>query len=323
MFSKASFETNERPLLTGKTQYNENFPVGSFLLSKKVRPLIGAFYRFARTADDIADDPVLDSSTKLAQLDKLDQTLQEPQEHPPAAGGTRAAWHLKQRLQHSGFTVCQPRALLLAFRRDAVNADTQSWADLLDYCSLSANPVGRFLLEIHHETTHAALMASDALCTALQVLNHLQDCHKDYTALNRVYVPADWLAAEGLDRRILGERRAPPGLLRIFNHTLDKVEALLTVARHLPAAIAYRRFRLEAAVIVALALRLMRRLRRQDMLAHFNGLKSWDWIVATTMGVAAGLRGNMQNRAAGPAILMCSAAELKGAVASDIEEDLF
>ncbi len=290
MFSNASFETNENPRLTGKNQYNENFPVESFLLSKKVRPLVRAFYLFARIGDDIADDPELDRSTKLAKLDKLAKSLQEEQEHPPAAGGTRAAWHLKQLLQHSGFTVDQPLALLLAFRRDAAgNADTKSWADLLDSCSLSANPIGRFLLEIHHETTHTALMASDALCTALQVLNHLQDCHKDYTALNRVYVPADWLAAEGLDRRILGERRAPPGLLRVFDHTLDKVESLVTVARHLPAAIVGRRLRLKSSVIVAFAIRLMCRLRRQDLLAHFHGLKYWDWIVATTVGVAAGL----------------------------------
>ena len=296
MFSNATFETNETPRLTGKTEYNENFPVGSFLLSKKARALVGAFYRFARIGDDIADDPELESPAKLAKLDAMDSALQSEQEQPPAPvaegtiEGTIAAWHLKQLLQHSGFTIKQPQTLLLAWRRDAVHADSQSWADLLHSCSLSAHPVGRFLLEIHQETTPAALIASDALCTALQVLNHLQDCHKDFTALNRVYVPADWLAAEGLSRTILGERQAPPELLRVFDRMLENVVPLVTVARNLPAAIVCRRLRMEAAIIVALALRLMCRLRQKDLLAHFHGLQHWDWIVAATMGMAVGLR---------------------------------
>ncbi|VBB68890.1 Phytoene synthase [invertebrate metagenome] len=281
MFSNAI----EMVRLTGKTQRDENFPVGSFLLSKTVRPLIAAFYRFARTADDLADDPVLDSQTKLAKLDTMDSALQGLS---PVPAWAQSAWHLRQLLlQHSGlFSVDQPRALLLAFRRDAVNEDSRNWVDLLDYCRMSANPVGRFLLGIHYETNPAALTASDALCTALQVLNHLQDCHKDFTALNRVYVPADLLAAEGLDRTILGARKAPPGLLRVFNHMLDEVESLVMAAHHLPAAIACRRFRMEATVTLALALRLLHRLRHQDLLAHFYGLRRFDWIAA--MGVAMG-----------------------------------
>ena len=297
MFGTATFETNDKPRLTGKNQYNENFPVGSFLLSKTVRPLIRAFYLFARTADDIADDPVLDRPTKLAKLNDMDHVLHAEEELLPVEEWTRTSWNLKNLLQQGRFTVDQPRALLRAFRRDVVHADSQSWADLLDYCSFSANPVGRFLLEIHHETTPASLMASDALCTALQVLNHLQDCHKDFTALNRVYVPADWLAAAGIDRTVLGARLTPPELLRVFDHTLDKVGTLMTVARDLPSTIVCRRFRIEAAVIVVLALRLMRRLRQHDLLAHFHGLQHVDWIVAVTIGVATGLSGNRPNLA--------------------------
>lgn len=287
MFSNVTFETNDAPRLTGKTYHDENFPVGSFLLPKAVRPLIAAFYHFARAADDIADDPALDSFTKLTWLSKMDEALQG---WPPALEQAEPAWYLYQVLRRGGFTLDQPRSLLVAFQCDAVNKDSQNWADLRDYCQVSANSVGRFLLEVHHETAPDALIASDALCTALQVLNHLQDCHKDFTALNRVYVPADLLATEGLDRTVLGRRRAPLGLLRIFDYILDEVERLIAMARPLPATIDCRGFRMEAAVIVDLAIRLTRRLRRQDLLARFHGLQRLDWILAVATGVAVGVQ---------------------------------
>lgn len=285
MFTDATFETNNVLRLTGKTSHDENFPVGSFLLPKAVRPLVVEFYRFARAADDIADDPVLDSSTKFALLNGMDEALQGQR---PVLVQAEPAWHLRQVLQRGGFTVNQPRALLVAFRRDAMNKDSLNWADLLSYCRMSANSVGRFLLEVHHEIAPAAQIASDALCTALQVLNHLQDCYKDFTALNRVYVPVDLLIVEGLDRTVLGKRKSTPGLLRVFDHMLDKVEMLLITARSLPAAITCPGFRMEAAMIVDLAIRLTQRLRRQDLLARFHGLRRLDWMLAGATGMAVG-----------------------------------
>ncbi|KAF0118792.1 MAG: putative phytoene synthase [Rhodospirillaceae bacterium] len=287
MFTDATFETNAAPRLTGKTRRDENFPVGSFLLPKTIRPVVAAFYRFARAADDIADDPGLDRDTKLARLEAMDTALV----HEALSGQAEPARCLREILHQGGFTVDQPRALLKAFQRDAMNEECRNWADLLDYCRLSANPVGRFLLEVHRETAPAAITASDALCTALQILNHVQDCHKDFTALDRVYVPADLLAAEGLDRTVLGTRKAPPGLLRVFDHMLNTVGDLLVTARPLPSTLACRGFRTEAGMIVQLAARLRQRLWRRDVLARFRGLRRIDWVLAAGAGLTAGLQG--------------------------------
>ncbi|KAF0145348.1 MAG: squalene synthase, partial [Rhodospirillaceae bacterium] len=108
--------------------------------------------------------------------------------------------------------------------------------------------------------------------------------------LNRVYMPTGLLAAEGLDRTVLGKRKAPPGLLRVFDHLLDQVEGLLSVAYPLPDAIVCRGFRVEAAMIVELATRLAQRLRRQDLLARFRGLKRSDWMLAAATGMVRGCR---------------------------------
>lgn len=281
------FESVENPTLTGKTQGNENFPVGSLLLPRAIRPHVAAFYRFARAADDVADDPGLDRDTKLAQLDAMDAALQGLAAPDDARTATGRA--LRAVLLPDGFTVVQPRALLVAFRRDAVNEDTPDWAGLIDYCRWSAMPVGRFLIEVHRETDPEAATASDALCAALQVLNHLQDTRKDFTAIDRVYAPADWLAEAGLDRSALGGRESSAALMRVFDRMLDGVEDLLTVARPLHRRLRCAGFRMESAMIVSLAHRLARRLRGRDPLAVFRGLQPIDWALAGAAGVIRGI----------------------------------
>lgn len=285
MFTNAGFENNDVPRLTGKTYRDENFPVGSYFLSRTVRLVIKAFYHFARSADDIADNPDLKSDVKLVLLNEMDRALLGL---PSSLEEIKPAWHLHRVLQNNGFTVDQPRALLVAFQRDVLNRENRNWSDLLDYCRLSADPVGRFLLEVHHESAPAALAASDALCTTLQILNHLQDCRKDFVALSRVYFPTDLLMLEGLDRTVFGRHEAPPGLRRVFENMLDRVEDLHIVARLLPTVITCRSFRIEAAVVVNLAIRLTQRLRQRDLLARFYGLRWSDWIRATVTGVTIG-----------------------------------
>ena len=127
---------------------SENFPVASRLLPKHLRPHVMAFYRFVRLADDIADDPDLEPETKLAYLEALERAL--------TSGQTKHAYlkpalELRASLQSTGVSDRHARQVLRAFRRDAVGARCHSWSDLLLYCRFSANPVGRYLLDLHGE----------------------------------------------------------------------------------------------------------------------------------------------------------------------------
>ena len=177
---------------SGKGKEDENFPVGSVLIRPALRPHVHALYAFARNADDIADSATLAAEDKLRRLDTMEAVLlgEAADTAAPSAAG------LRESLVQTGVTVDHARALLAAFRQDAIKARYATWTELLDYCRLSAMPVGRHVLDLHGEdpATHGP---SDPLCAALQVLNHLQDGAKDLAALDRCYLPADALASRG------------------------------------------------------------------------------------------------------------------------------
>lgn len=244
---------------------SENFPVASRLIAPALRPAVLAFYRVARGADDIADDPALAAATKEARLRALDAVL-DGAPPDPAWLLARDASVLREVCRRHAVDVIQPRHLLQAFLADAVNRPCRSWSDLMAYCRFSAAPVGRFLLELHGEPPQAA-RASDALCTALQILNHLQDCQADWRNLKRCYVPLDWLSAEGLTPDVLLESRTSPALRRVFDRMLEKVDLLLTEARALAGLVQDRGLAAESAGIVAIAAALAHALRRGDPLA--------------------------------------------------------
>jgi phytoene/squalene synthetase len=203
-----------------------------------------------------ADDPALDSGEKLRRLDRFEAGLDGQVDGAPEG---RA---LADRLGAAR----QARQLLRAFRRDARGGDCASWGDLLAYCEDSANPVGRFLLDLHGEG-RGARDASDRLCTALQVLNHLQDIREDHLRLGRHYLPADWMAEEGATLADLAAPAVSPALRRVVDRALDRCDALLDGAAGLPGALASRRLAGEAATILWLGRRLSARLRRGDPLA--------------------------------------------------------
>jgi phytoene/squalene synthetase len=136
----------------------------------------------------------------------------------------------------------------------------------MNYCRYSASPVGRYLLDVHGEDP-AGKHYSDALCDALQVINHLQDCKVDYLEMNRVYVPLDHLSAEGIGVEALAEPKSSPALRRVLDRLLDETDALMIRARKLPGALRDTRLRCESAIIVRLADTLIGHLRRRDPLA--------------------------------------------------------
>ncbi len=254
---------------SGKGRGDENFPVGSFLIAAHLRPAIHAFYAFARNADDIADSPTLDPGDKIARLDTMEAVLTGT-----PGGGSPSAAALRASLAATGTTDRHARDLLVAFRRDATKRRYADWDELLDYCRYSAMPVGRHVLDLHGESRDS-WAASDALCSVLQVLNHLQDATKDLVSLDRCYLPLDMLGANGAAVEDLRRPAATAGLRATIDALLDRCDTLMA-GPPLPAFVRDRRLRLETAAIHGLARRLARRLRRGDPVAGRVALKRRD-----------------------------------------------
>ncbi len=247
---------------SGKNKGTENFPVGSALLRPDLRPHVHAYYRWARMADDIADNPALAPEDKVARLDLMEAVLKDP-----ARRDVPVAAEMRESLEATNVPAVDCTDLLIAFRWDATKLRYDDWADLMTYCRYSASPVGRYLLDVHGEDA-AGKHYSDALCDALQVINHLQDCREDYLEMNRVYVPLDHLAAEGIGVEALAEPECSTALRRVLDRLLDETDELMQRARKLPAALRDTRLRCESATIVRLADTLIGHLRRRDPLAE-------------------------------------------------------
>ena len=270
---------------SGKDRATENFPVGSALIRPDLRAHVHAYYRWARMADDIADNPALSPEDKIRRLDLMEEVLLHPtrQDVPVAAA-------MRESLKVTGLPTVNCTELLIAFRLDATKQRYDDWADLMHYCRYSASPVGRYLLTLHGEAP-SSLPPSDDLCNALQVINHLQDCGVDYREMNRVYVPVDHLAAQNLDVTILASSSSSPAFRRVLDRLLDETEELMVRARKLPGEVRDFRMRAESAVIVRLADKLIDLLRRRDPLAMRVKLKKPAIALASLQGIGIALLG--------------------------------
>ena len=260
---------------SGKTSREENFPVASALIARRYRAPILAYYRFARAADDVADHPTLSPERKFEVLDGLEATLLGKCDADPAALPLRA------QLAERGLLATHALDLLTAFRLDVSKQRYQNWGELMSYCRYSAMPVGRFVLDVHGES-RASWPANDALCSALQVINHLQDCRKDYTALDRVYLPLDVMRANGVGVEALAAATASPALLACLRSVAALSEELLPQAARLPGLIKDPRLAIETAVIAAIAAKLTRCLLLRDPLSERVHLRKSEmlWIAA-------------------------------------------
>lgn len=246
---------------SGKSECDENFPVASRIVAARHRAPILAFYRFARAADDAADHPTLDPQSKLSILDALEDTL---------LGRSDAATDaiaLREQLQLRNLSSQHALDLLKAFRQDVTKLRYETWEELLDYCRYSAMPVGRFVLDVHGESK-STWPASDALCTALQIINHLQDCAKDYRNIDRVYIPRMDLAAHGIGVEALAEPQASPALLACIHALAERTETLMPDAALLPPGVSDLRLAAETSIIVELARKLIAILKTRDPLSE-------------------------------------------------------
>ncbi|HKY95511.1 MAG TPA: squalene synthase HpnC [Kiloniellales bacterium] len=278
---------------SGKGAGDENFPVGSFLLPRRLRPHVARYYAFARAIDDIADNPALADDDKVARLGAFADAI-----HGKAGGpGLEKAMRLRESLLETKVPLRHASDLTVAFIQDARKSRYADWRDLMGYCENSANPVGRYLLALHGETDPAAYAASDALCSALQVLNHLQDCGDDYRNLDRVYLPQDWIAAEGARTEELGGKALTPALRIVLDRTLTATDELLAGARALAGLLSPRRLAMESAAIWRIARRLSALLKAADPLAGRVKLSKTQFLacglggsLAATLRIAEGRR---------------------------------
>jgi hydroxysqualene synthase len=280
--------TSANELRSGKTHRDENFPVASWLIHPRHRALILAFYNFVRTADDIADHATLGERDKLSYLDLLEAELTGSGDSQPEAV------NLRQALAERSMPPRHALDVLIAFRMDVTKLRYENWEELIHYCRYSAMPVGRFMLDVHGEST-STWAASDALCAGLQINNHLQDCGNDYKNLNRVYLPRDALTAAGASVEALGQAKASAPLLQCLHALAARTEALLGESKSLSAEVKDVRLGLEISVIQAFADKIVRLLKVRDPLSETVHLGPIELLAYSFAGVA----GEMIRRAAG------------------------
>ena len=264
---------------SGKGHRDENFPVASWIIHPRHRALILAFYDFVRTADDIADHASLTEKQKLSYLDLLEAELL-------GRGDSQVeAVNLRRALAERAMPPRHALDVLIAFRMDVTKLRYETWDEVIHYCRYSAMPVGRFVLDVHGEST-STWVASDALCAALQINNHLQDCGKDFRELNRVYIPRDALAATGASVEQLGEAHAAPAPLQCLHSLAERNEALLRQGKSLAGEVRDFRLGLEISVIQTFAERIVRLLKTRDPLHERVHLNPAELLAFSLSGVA-------------------------------------
>jgi len=215
----------------------ENFPVASFLLPRRLRAAVLAVYRFARAADDIADEGDAPPAARLAALDRYDRALDDiaagrPPPEPPFA-------ELAAAIDRHALPLALLRDLLSAFRQDVTITRYATFAELCDYCRRSANPIGRLLLHLYGATAAADLARSDAVCTALQLVNFWQDIAVDWRK-HRVYLPQEDLARFGVTEAQVAAARCDGGWRALLAFETGRARALLAAGRPLAQALPWR-----------------------------------------------------------------------------------
>lgn len=244
----------------------ENFPVASWLLPRQMRGPVAAIYVFARRADDHADEGERGAAERLAALDAMERALDATLAQRPPEDFLWQA--LAAAFRNRQLPDTPLRDLLSAFRQDV---DTNRYADfdeLLHYCERSANPVGRLLLHLADEATPRNLADADCICTALQLINFLQDLRQDFVERDRLYIPRDDLARHGVSEALLAAGRADAAVDRLLVEQVERAAWWLHQGSGLPRRLRGR-FGLEIRLIVRGGWRIAERLHAEKPGAPF------------------------------------------------------
>jgi len=253
----------------------ENFPVASRLLPKRLRPAVATIYWFARTADDFADEGDDLPAERLARLD--DYRTELARIDAGLAPRSPRFVELAAVIRRHALPVAPFRDLLDAFSQDVLKRRYGTFDEVLDYCRRSANPVGRLMLQLFGTADPADVARSDAICTALQLVNFWQDVALDWRK-GRIYLPQDEMARFGVSERHLAEARADEAWQRLMSFQTSRTRALLEsgapLARTLPGRIGW-----ELRLVVQGGLRILERIDRArgDVFRRRPMLRAPDW----------------------------------------------
>lgn len=255
----------------------ENFPVASILLPRRLVPAVEAIYAFARSADDLADEGDAAPPQRLAALQAYDNALDAiAAGHAPEAPLFR---RLAAVLRDHALPLQPLRDLLSAFRQDVVTTRYADFGLLLDYCRRSANPVGRLMLALYGHVDEASLRESDAVCTALQLINFWQDVAIDIDK-GRIYLPLEDLARFQVGEDDIRQARTGPAWEALMAFEVARARALMLagapLATRLPGRIGW-----ELRLVVQGGLRILEGIEkaRYDVFRQRPQLKRRDWLL--------------------------------------------
>lgn len=253
----------------------ENFPVASALLPASMRHPVAVIYRFARSADDFADEGDLPAAERLAQLDDYRQELAQLEAGAPPRQPLFA--ELEEIVQQYELPLQLFRDLLDAFAQDVVKGRYADFAEVMDYCRRSANPVGRLLLHLFSAATDQNLKWSDNICTSLQLVNFCQDVEIDWRK-NRIYLPQDEMQRYGVTERQIAAGDVSGRWQALMRFQVERARALIKSGSPLGRALPGR-IGLEIRAIVQGGLRMLEKIDRVegDVYRHRPVLNAFDW----------------------------------------------
>jgi len=238
----------------------ENFPVASVLLPARLRPAVEVIYQFARSADDLADEGDASNEDRLAALTAYEEALTRI-EQGQAAESTLFA-RLGKVIADYDLPVQPFRDLLSAFKQDVVTKRYPTFDTLLDYCRRSANPVGTLMLHLYQMATPQNLRDSDAICSALQLINFWQDVAIDWQKA-RIYIPLDDMAREAVTEDELGQELLSPRFQALLRFEVNRARAMILsgapLALRLPGRIGW-----ELRLVVQGGLRILEKIEQAD-----------------------------------------------------------
>lgn len=254
----------------------ENFPVASKLVPKRMRYPIAAIYAFARSADDFADEGKLSAEARLAQLNEYATKLDAIAAGQPIDDVIFIA--LADAIKRHALPLQLFYDLLTAFRMDVSKTRYATWDELLKYCGYSANPIGRLLLHLYNQTSPQQLAWSDAICSALQAINFLQDIEQDYVENNRIYIPLEDMARFSVNETHIQDKISDAAMKRLFEFQLHRTTTLLRSGLPLAQSLSGR-LGLELRLTVQGGLAVLAALKRQQGSVFTRPrLRRRDWI---------------------------------------------
>ena len=254
----------------------ENFPVASLLLPAPLRAPVAAIYRFARSADDLADEGTDPPDLRLEKLNRYRAQLARIERGEAVEG---ALFHdLANVVREHALPVHLLADLINAFAQDVTKKRYATFAEVMDYCRRSANPVGRLLLHLFKRTTESELRQSDAVCSALQLINFCQDVDLDYRKDQRIYIPYDEMVHHGVTERHFSEKRCDAEFRALMQFQVRRSREMLlsgaALGRALPGRIG-----LEIRATVQGGLRVLQKIERVnfDVFRRRPVLQAFDW----------------------------------------------